>query len=275
MKIGIVGLGLMGGSFALGVRSMNTVRSIVGCDRNPLHREQALALHLVDAVVDMEEIKRCDVIVLAIPVEGIVASLPALEGLLPTTTVIDLGSTKEKIVRAIPPSIRPNFVAAHPMTGTEFSGPTAALPDLYAGKTVVLCDTGDTDPVHVAKARDIFTHLAMTVVTMNAADHDRHAAFISHMPHILSYALANTVLQQEDKSSILTLAAGGFRDMSRLAKSSPSMWGDIFKQNKANLLEAVNIVQSQIAQAALMIENNEWEKLDRWMQEANTLHTIM
>ncbi len=275
MQAAIVGLGLMGGSLALDLRLHGLAQKIVGYDRNPKHCREALELSLVDAVVDFEELKRSDVIFLAIPVEGIIATLAKLADTSEETTIIDLGSTKEKIVTSCPASLRPRFVAAHPMTGTEYSGPQAAQPGLYHDKIVVLCNTEANLPNHKERAENIFTAIGMQIVYMDAAEHDLHAAYISHLPHAISYALANSVLGQEDPKSILILAAGGFRDMSRLAKSSPTMWTDIFKQNKKNLLSSIEVFKKELRRAHTLIQEERWEELRAWMEEATKLHQIL
>ncbi|BCD61593.1 prephenate dehydrogenase [Nitratiruptor sp. YY08-26] len=274
MKVGIVGLGLMGGSLALDLRKQNLASKIVGYDRNPRHKKEALELGLVDEIVEFDKLKECDIIFLAIPVEGIIDALHNLQDIPPATTIIDLGSTKEKIVKSCPTTIRKNFIAAHPMTGTEYSGPMAAVEGLYYDKIVVLCNTEQNDPLHKERAENIFVAIGMQIVYMDAKEHDLHAAYISHLPHAISYALANSVLKQEDPKSILILAAGGFRDMSRLAKSSPTMWSDIFKQNKENLLTSLEDFKKELRYAKELIENEEWEELKKWMQNATTLHQI-
>jgi len=276
MQIGIVGLGLMGGSLALDLRRRGVATKILGSDQNPEHQKAAKELGLVDEVVDLETIKRdADVIFLAIPVEAIISLLPRLTDIDPKTTVIDLGSTKKRIVEACPPTIRKNFVAAHPMTGTEHSGPKAAVEGLYEGKIVVLCDVEHSGEEHKKRAEEIFKALGMQIVYMDAAEHDLHAAYISHLPHAISYALANSVLGQEDPKAILVLAAGGFRDMSRLAKSSPEMWVDIFKQNRENLLEAMEVFKKELRTATALIEEQRWDELRSWMERATTLHKIL
>ncbi len=275
MKIGIVGLGLMGGSMGLALRNARSDFEVIGFDHNEAHREEALARGLVDAIGDFGTIKQCDVIILAIPVEGIIAALKSLEDVSPETTIIDLGSTKAKIVRECPPRIRPNFVAAHPMAGREKFGPDAAIPDLYAGQIVVLCDLEENALLHSDRAIEIFNTLGMVIVYMKAAEHDRHAAYISHMPHAVSFALANSVMEQEDPKSILALAAGGFRDMSRIAKSSPQMWSDIFLQNADYVIEAIESFQTELQKAKEMVEKRDETALQKWMQSANELHKIL
>jgi len=275
-KIGIVGLGLMGGSLALALRETSRETTFVGYDHNPKHCAEAFQLGLVDTIAtELEEIKSCDVIFLSIPVDGIIAISQQLTGIGSECTVIDLGSTKAKISESIPPEIRHNFVTAHPMTGTEKFGPHAALPDLYKEKVVVLCDIQKSGAHQQKVAKELFKSLEMKLVYMDAKEHDRHAAYISHMPHALSYALANAVMKQEARESIVALAGGGFKDMSRIAKSSPNMWEDIFRQNKENLLEAINSFQSELKKCQKMVEQDEWENLNQWMHDANALHDIL
>lgn len=275
MNIAIIGLGLMGGSLALSLKKENYVSSIVGYDHNEQHKIDALKLGLVEKIVSFEEIKKCDVIFLAIPVNGIIASLKDMTDVSELTTIIDLGSTKEKIVASVPPIIRKNFVAAHPMTGTENFGPSAAIEKLYEDKVVVLCDLEDSGEHQTTTARKIFKSLKMKKYFMKAKEHDRHAAFISHMPHAISYSIANTVMKQEKKHNILALAAGGFRSMSRLAKSSPDMWEDVFKQNKENILEAIELFEVELSNLKKSVQNDEWDKVHQEMADGNKLHDIL
>ena len=275
-SIGIIGLGLMGGSFSLALQETSDAFHFVGLDHNKRHCEEALTLGLVDEIVQtLDEIKSCDVIILTIPVDGIIAIAKQLSDLDPNCTVIDFGSTKQKISESIPKEIRANFVTAHPMTGTEKFGPSAAFRDLYKGKVVVLCDMEKSGQYQKEIAEKLFHDIKMNLVLMGAEEHDKHAAFISHMPHALSYALANSVMKQEASTSIVALAGGGFKDMSRIAKSSPNMWEDIFRQNKGNMLEAMYSFQSELKKCQKMIENDEWETLNTWMKDANTLHDIL
>lgn len=276
MKIGIVGLGLMGGSLALSLQKLPFVSHVYGVDHNAQHQEEALKLGLVESFITFEELCKMDLIVLAIPVNGVIKTLQELEGKISdTTTVIDLGSTKEVIVNAVPPSIRKNFVAAHPMTGTEHNGPSAAFDGLYKDQVVVLCDLEESGTHQQETAVRIFSGIHMRLSYMHAHEHDRHAAFISHMPHVISYSLANAVLSQEDKYNILAMAAAGFRSMSRLAKSSPHMWEDIFKQNKENLLDAIENFQSELEEFKKEIKNDEWDKVSEKMHRGNELEEIL
>ena len=276
IKVGFVGLGLMGGSLSIALKKQSKDYYFIGLDHNTLHCSQALELGLVDEIASsLEILKACDIIFLSIPVDGIIAVAKQFGTLPPNCTVIDLGSTKEKISLSIPKNIRHNFVTAHPMTGTEKFGPHAAINDLYTDKVVVLCDIEKSGTHQEKIAKELFKNIGMNIVCMDAKEHDRHAAFISHMPHALSYALANSVMEQEASKSIIALAGGGFKDMSRIAKSSPNMWEDIFRQNKSNVLEAINSFQSELKKCQKMVENEEWHTLNQWMQDANSLHDIL
>ena len=276
IKVGIVGLGLMGGSLSLALKKVSDKYYFIGLDHNELHCTQAIELGIVDEIIhSLDALQKCDIIFLSIPVDGIIAVAKQLHSLSPHCTVIDLGSTKEKISLSIPSEIRHHFVAAHPMTGTEKFGPTAALEDLYTDKVVVLCDMQKSGQYQESLAKELFSNIGMNIVCMGAKEHDRHAAFISHMPHALSYALANSVLKQEASESIVALAGGGFKDMSRIAKSSPNMWEDIFRQNKSNVLEAIHTLQSELKKCEKMVEKEEWHALNDWMTDANTLHDIL
>ncbi len=280
MKVGIIGLGLMGGSFALALKRRFKDRDekleIIGLDHNDQHCLEALELKIADKITDdITDLFNLDLIVLTIPVNAILKILPELKDVSSDTTIIDFGSTKEKIVDAIPKEIRANFVASHPMTGTEKFGPSAATRKLYRGKVVVLCNKEENAKRHLKFAKDIFRDIGMKIFYMNAKEHDVHAAYISHMPHAVSYALANTVMAQENPKAILALAGGGFKDMSRIAKSSPNMWIDIFKQNKQNLLTAMKEFKKELEQLENFIEEDNFESAKNWILKANNLHDIL
>ncbi len=276
MKIGIVGLGLMGGSLGLALKKVSTKYTLIGYDHNPSHKKEALQLELIDYVVDdFSSIKSCDVIVLTIPVDAIIVAIQELTDVNRECTIIDFGSSKEKISNAIPLAIRQNFVTAHPMTGTENFGPKAAIEGLYTNKTMVVCDIEKSGEHQKEVALNLFKNIKSKIVFMNAKEHDRHAAFISHMPHAVSYAIANSVMKQEDPRSILALAGGGFASMSRIAKSSPNMWEDIFRQNRENLLESITIFNKEMQLCQRLIEEEKWEELNQWMKDANRLHDII
>ncbi|MGJ0302551.1 prephenate dehydrogenase [Aliarcobacter cryaerophilus] len=276
MNIGIIGLGLMGGSLAKAVKRYGISKKVYGFTNSEKNAKEIEDLGLVDELVDLETLKKVsDVIILSIPVDAIISMFPNFLDINEKTTIIDMGSTKEYIVKNIPPKIRKNFIAAHPMTGTEKNGPKAAIDNLYEGKTVVLCDLEDNANMHVNKAFKIFQEIGMRIVVMNSHEHDVNACYISHLPHLISFSLANTVMSHQNPKEIIALAAGGFKDMSRIAKSSPRMWGDIFKQNRENMLESIKSFEDQMNEAKKMIEEERYEDLENWMKKANSLHEIL
>jgi prephenate dehydrogenase len=276
LNIGIIGLGLMGGSLAKAVKRYGISKKVYGFTNSEKNKKEIEELGLVDELVDLETLKKVsDVIILSIPVDAIISMFPNFLDIGEKTTIIDMGSTKEYIVKNIPPKIRKNFIAAHPMTGTEKNGPKAAIDNLYEGKTVVLCDLEDNANMHVNKAFKIFQEIGMRIVVMNSHEHDVNACYISHLPHLISFSLANTVMSHQNPKEIIALAAGGFKDMSRIAKSSPRMWGDIFKQNRENMLESIKSFEEQMNEAKKMIEEERYEDLENWMKKANSLHEIL
>ncbi|RXK07776.1 prephenate dehydrogenase [Halarcobacter bivalviorum] len=276
LNIGIIGLGLMGGSFAKAVKKYSIATEVYGYARNEKTKKEIEELNLVDQLVDIKTMKeKCDLIVLAIPVDNIISMLPEFLDIKDKTTIMDLGSTKEFIIKSVPAKIRKNFIAAHPMTGTEKSGPKAAIDNLYEGKTVVLCNLEENENQHVNRAFKVFQEIGMRIVAMDADEHDIHACYMSHLPHAISYSLANTVMGHEDPKSIIALAAGGFKDMSRIAKSSPDMWTDIFKQNRKNLLASIDLFENHMKKVREMVETEDYSSLKEWMKKANTLHEIL
>ena len=277
MILGVIGLGLMGGSFALACKNNYNFKKIYGIDHNKKHIQKAIELNLIDEAIEFEELVKCDVIVIAIPICAIISVLKDLSKLplKENVTIIDFGSTKKEIIEKCPKNIRPKFIASHPMAGTEYSGPEAAIPNLYEDKIIVICNVEDNNNYQLNVAMDIYDALKMNIKIMDADEHDRHAAFISHMPHIVSYSLANAVLKQEDNEHIVALAAGGFRSMARLAKSNPAMWKDIFESNEKNLLDAINAFRKELKIAKKLIKKKKYNKLYKWMESGNKLHEIL
>jgi prephenate dehydrogenase len=236
----------MGGSFALSLKKNNICKTIAGIDNNKDHQKEALKLGLVDKITTKNDLDKFDLIILAIPVDGIILFLQDIKTVPTQTTIIDFGSTKELIVKKLPKHLKSNFIPAHPMTGLEKFGPSSAVDNLYENQTIVLCDLDICDNFHKQKAIKLFETLKMNIVYMDSKEHDIHASYISHLPHAISYALASTVMEHEDPKDIISLASGGFRDMSRIAKSSPNMWADIFRQNKQNLLHSMELFEKQM-----------------------------
>ncbi|RAZ51874.1 prephenate dehydrogenase [Campylobacter hyointestinalis] len=276
MKVGIIGLGLIGGSLGLALRDMKIISSVSGYDLNKQNEEDALKLGLIDKIISFEEMKRtCDMIFLAIPVEAIIKVLGDLKDIPKNTTIVDLGSTKSKILEECPKEIRENFVAAHPMAGTENSGPKAAFKSLLNGAVVVVCDDKNAHEKHIKRAVEILSHAGMKIIFMDAKSHDHHVGIISHLPHAISYSLVNATLKEEDKRNILLLAGGSFSGMARIAKSSPEMWVDIFKQNKDNLISAIDSFKNELQICQDLIKGEKWDELKEWMNTARKLRDIL
>ena len=244
-KVGIIGIGLIGGSIAKALRRSSWATNIWGVDANPLHGEKALALGLVDRMATLDEtMDAMDVLVCAVPVENLVGILPGImDRLTPGQLVIEVGSTKTPVYEALKnhPK-RAQFVSTHPMAGTEFSGPEAAVEGLFTGKRGVICDKELSSPEALACIEDLYQEgMGMQLIYMGSIEHDVHTAYISHISHICSFALANTVLEKEkDEKRIFELASTGFESTVRLAKSSPETWSQIFHQNQENLLDVLD-----------------------------------
>lgn len=241
MTVGVIGLGLIGGSLALSLRSRG--HTLLGSDRSARHEAEALERGLVEACVSVEELSdRCELVAVAVPVDAAVAVCRRLLDLDSAATIAELGSTKSVLAKALRHhSQRGRLVLTHPMSGTEFSGPAAAVPELYAGRVCVFCDRDDSDPRHFARARDLLERLGMRPVEMASGPHDMHVAYVSHISHVSSFALSHTVLNKErDERAIFQLAAGGFASTVRLAKSNPATWAPIFAQNAAPLTEVLD-----------------------------------
>lgn len=280
MNIFIVGLGLMGGSLGLALRSLPWVETVSGCDQSDVNARVARKLKLVDRTCAFTEgVDWADLIVLAVPVDVIEELLPQiLERLRPDQIVTDLGSTKYNLTTAARTTRnRGRYVAAHPMVGTEHSGPQAAFADLYRGGLTIICDPEDSDPDALVLTEKLFRDLGMRTKSMPADRHDLHAAYVSHVSHISSFVLAQTVLDQENKSrqAIFDMAAAGFASTVRLAKSSPEMWSPIFLQNADFLVEVLDVYIENMRNFRNEIENRNASSLQELMREANAIRQIL
>lgn len=275
MKIAIIGLGLIGGSLGLNLRENKFISCVYGLDINKVHEKMALEFGLIHEIIEFKKLDKCDMIFIATPVDVIISLLKKLENLNPNTTIIELGSTKRKIIENLPPNLKTQTIFAHPMTGTENNGPKAAFKELYQNGVCVLCDSEMAGDLHQKRAVEIFSHIGMKIVFMDSFSHDARTAIISHLPHVISFSLANFVMKEEDKKNIVHLAGGSFRDMSRIAKSSPAMWSSIFEQNKDNILTALDHFQKELENCKKMIEKGEQNELFSWMQKANLLREIL
>ena len=275
MKIAIIGLGLIGGSLGLCLKENKLISCVYGLDLNKEHEKMALEFGLIHELIEFNKLSKCDIVFLATPVDAIISLLQDLIFLSQNTTIIELGSTKRKIIESLPKSLIKQSIFAHPMTGTENSGPKAAFKELYKDGVCVLCDSEMADDLHQKRAVEIFSHLGMKIIFMDSLAHDHHTAIISHLPHAISFSLANFVMKEENKKNIVHLAGGSFKGMSRIAKSSPAMWGSIFEQNKDNLLSSIEFFQKELEECKQMIKENKLDELKAWMSRANSLREIL
>lgn len=277
MKLTVIGLGLIGGSMAIDLRKAGFTHEITGVDANPENAAEALRLGIIDRIDSLESaVAKADMVIIAIPVDKVLNTLTnVLDLISDQTTVIDVGSTKKLIAEAVEnhPKRR-NYIAAHPMSGTENSGPTAALEGLFEGKINIICDQEKCSPQHLAFAEKVFQVLGMDIAYMTADEQDHSTAFISHLPHAAAFALANAVLDKEDREIIFDLASGGFNSTVRLAKSSPEMWGPIFQQNKQYIVESLDVYIKHLKAFRKSIESDP-EEMMALMKNANRIRGIL
>lgn len=276
--VAIIGVGLIGGSLAIRLHEKKLASRLLGVDANEEHARKALEMELVDEVVSLDEaIAQADVLALAIPVDQIVMLLPTLLDKVSNQVVIDLGSTKAQVIDAVRQHPRRGrFVATHPMWGTEYSGPAAAKTDAFDNKAVIICNAPETDPDALEWTRNMYKKIGMHLLEMEAVAHDLHAAYVSHISHITSFALANTVLKKEQQEqAIFELASAGFESTVRLAKSNPSMWLPIFMQNRDNVLDVLNEHIDQLIEFRDRIKERDMEGLRKLMENANDIRRIL
>jgi prephenate dehydrogenase len=277
-KIAIVGVGLIGGSLALQLHEKKLSSRLIGVDANAQHAMQALELELVDGIMKVDQaISESDVIILAVPVDAMVGLLPAILDKIDKQIVIDLGSTKSELIKAVAhhPK-RGRYVATHPMWGTEYSGPQAALRGAFENKAVIICNAAETDEDALSWVKHMYKKIGMHLLEMEAEAHDLHAAYVSHISHITSFALANTVLQKEkEEQAIFELASAGFESTVRLAKSNAAMWVPIFLQNRENVLDVLKEHIAQLEKFKASIESDDKQKLLKLIENANKISRII
>ena len=277
-RVAIVGVGLIGGSLAIQLHEKKLSAKLIGVDANADHAKQAVELELVDEVMSLDDaIAASDVIILAIPVDILVTALPSIMDKIDNQIVIDLGSTKSQSIDAIKnhPK-RGRYVATHPMWGTEYSGPQAAVRGAFENKAVIICNAEDSDKDALEWVKGMYKKIGMHLLEMDAKAHDLHAAYVSHISHITSFALANTVLQKEkEENAIFELASAGFESTVRLAKSNPAMWVPIFMQNKENVLDVLKEHIAQLTRFKESIEKDDNEYLMRLIEDANKIRRII
>lgn len=278
MNVFIIGIGLIGGSFAIDIKAAFDESVIYGIDKNEENIKQALSLGLVDYASDLDDLEKADIVIVAIPVDVTVKVLPVvLDRIGDDCLVFDAGSTKKKLCDTIDnhPKRR-NYLAAHPIAGTEFSGPQAAIANLYRGKTNIICEVEKTAFKLQEKGMEIFSRLGMRIRYMDPESHDRHIAYVSHLSHISSFMLGKTVIEKEkNERDIFDMAGSGFASTVRLAKSSPDMWTPIFKQNKENILETLEEYIANLIQFKELIENDDFLAIHKEMEETNYIKTIL
>jgi prephenate dehydrogenase len=278
MRVAIIGIGLIGGSMALALKQKGFADWVVGVDANPEHQKKALDLKLVDEILPLQEaLVKSDLIILAIPVNAAEKLLPSLLDQVQLQVLMDVGSTKEGLLKSIEQHPkRGRFVATHPMWGTENSGPTAAVVGAFLDKATVICNKEETDADALALVEKVYETLGMHLVYMQAKAHDVHVAYVSHISHITSFALANTVLEKErGEDNIFELASGGFESTVRLAKSNSDMWVPIFMQNKENILDVLNEHISQLRKFKACLEKENFEYLKELIEQANGIKRIL
>jgi prephenate dehydrogenase len=278
MKTTIIGLGLIGGSLAKDLRRLQFATELTGVETNESHAREALKLGLVDRIEPLEEgVKNADLVIVAIPVDKELEVLPrVLENVSNHTTVTDMGSAKQQIARLVENHARRRqFVPAHPMSGTENSGPSAALEGLFKDKIAIICDHEQSGPQHLALTEKMFQVLGMDIAYMTSDEQDHSTAFVSHLPHAAAFALANAVQTITDRSIIFDLASGGFRSTVRLAKSSCSMWKPIFEQNSHYVVNALDFYIRHLQEFRDCMKNKEFDKLEALILNANKIRNIL
>ncbi len=278
MIVTIVGTGLIGGSMAIALKEKAIATKIIGVELNRQSRQDALDLLPVDEINELNEaVSKCDVVILAVPVDTTEKMIGSVLERIDKQIVIDVGSTKSTVCDAASQhKKRSRFVATHPMWGTEFSGPQAAVRGAFIDKAVVICEKEKSDEDALEFTENMYRAFGMHIIYMNAAEHDVHAAYISHISHITSFALANTVLEKEkEEDAIFELASGGFESTVRLAKSNPAMWVPVFAQNRENVLDVLNEHISQLRKFKSCLEKENYEYLTELIVNANKISRVL
>jgi prephenate dehydrogenase len=277
-NIYLIGVGLIGGSFAIDIKKHFPETVIHGISRKEATLEEALSLNLIDKKATLEDLENADLVIISIPVDATVKLLPTiLDKISDNTLVIDAGSTKEAICKVIEnhPKRR-NFLACHPIAGTENSGPSAAIPNLYVGKTNIICEVEKTTFKLQEKALKLFTAIGMRIRYMDPVAHDKHIAYVSHLSHISSFMLGKTVLEKEkNERDIFDMAGSGFASTVRLAKSSPAMWTPIFQQNKENVIETLEEYINNLQHFKELMQQENFDEIYNEMENTNYIKQIL
>ena len=278
MKVYIIGIGLIGGSMALDIQTLHKDAVIIGVDANENHLEQAIKLGIIHQKSELKDVIDADFVILAVPVDIALELLPKiLDTVSDDTLVFEVGSTKSPICEAVlnHPKRR-NFLATHPIAGTEFSGPTAAIRNLFVDKTNIICEVEKTTFKLQEKGLKLFKDLGMRIRYMEPKSHDKHIAYVSHLSHISSFMLGKTVIEKEkDEKDIFDMAGSGFESTVRLAKSSPAMWTPIFKQNKKQVVKSLEEYIANLSQFKNLLENENYEQIFNEMENTNRIKEIL
>ena len=278
MKVYIIGIGLIGGSMALDLKSLFKEATFFGIDTNENNLEEALKMKIIDQKATQDELINADLVIVAVPVDVALVILPEiLNKINDDALVIDVGSTKLPICEAVANhEKRRNFLATHPIAGTEFSGPKAAIRDLFQDKTNIICEVEKTAYKQQETAFLLFQKLGMRIRYMDAKSHDKHIAYVSHLSHISSFMLGKTVIEKEkNERDIFDMAGSGFESTVRLAKSSPAMWTPIFKQNKINIIETLEEYILNLTQFKDLLQNDNYEEVFNEMENTNRIKEIL
>jgi prephenate dehydrogenase len=278
MKIYVIGIGLIGGSIALDAKALYPEARIFGIDSNENHLQEAIALGVIDEVAVFDEVANADFVIVSVPVDTAIVLLPKVLDLVSNSAIVfDVGSTKVPICEAVAnhPKRR-NFIATHPIAGTEFSGPSAAIKGLFHGKTNIICEVEKTTFKLQEKALWLFKAIGMRIRYMDPKSHDKHIAYVSHLSHISSFMLGKTVINKEkDEQDIFDMAGSGFESTVRLAKSSPAMWTPIFKQNKKQVVKTLEEYIANLSKFKELLENDDYDAIYNEMQSVNKIKEIL
>lgn len=278
MNIYVIGIGLIGGSMVLDIKSKYPDATIYGIDTNESHLAEALALGVIDAAATFDDLAEADFVIVSVPVDVALVVLPkVLDVIGENTIVFEVGSTKIPICEAVASHPRRrNFIATHPIAGTEFSGPSAAIKGLFEGKTNIICEVEKTTFKLQEKALDLFKNLGMRIRYMDPKSHDKHIAYVSHLSHISAFMLGKTVINKEkDEQDIFDMAGSGFESTVRLAKSSPAMWTPIFKQNKKQVVKTLEEYISNLSKFKELLEKDDYDAIFNEMQSVNKIKEIL
>ena len=278
MIVSIVGVGHIGGSLAISLIENGFADKVIGVDLHQASLDKALRRRIIDEAMDITEaVEVSDLIVVATPVDSLKNLIPRILDIVDRQVVIDVGSTKETILQAVANHPRRGrFVATHPMAGRENSGVEAAIPNLFDQKYTVLCEIEGSDADAVQLVKEMYASIPMHVVYLNAKEHDTHTAYVSHISHITSFALALTVLEKEkDEKRIFELASSGFGSTVRLAKSSPDMWVPIFRQNRDNVLDVLDEHINTLARFRSLLIKKDYDRFYELIEEANVIRKIL